>query len=234
MVSSPGKNIKGACKQVIDGNHAFACLYHKNKGEDGIEMMLKPLCCGVDTTANYVVGVHFTALHIYTYATGKRFSGRFIWMMADSVLSLIKNVLSLALKLSPKIVNIDSGLKVIGYASGQNKALFLKAIDNGMYEMERREGRGLDADDNSRMIRNLDEDEDETKKKVTNEVVVVEETPLLDTSCNPFNGVTAPLGYAYTGKFAFICFGPSLNFFSPSMKPGGASGMDEEERKNGG
>ncbi len=61
--------------------------------------------------------------------------------------------------------------------------------------MERREGHGLDADDDCGMIHNLDEDEDETKKEVTNEVVVVEETPLLVTSCNPFNGVTPLLGY---------------------------------------
>jgi hypothetical protein len=82
---NPGKNIKGACKQVIDGNNAFSHLYHKHKGEDGMELTLKPSCCGVDTTANYLVGVLFTALHIYTYATGKRFSGRSIWMMADLV-----------------------------------------------------------------------------------------------------------------------------------------------------
>ncbi len=137
-------------------------------------------------------------------------------------------------KLSPKIVNIDSGLKVIGYASGQNEALFFQVIDNGMYEMERREGCGLNPDDDSVMIHNLDEDEDESEKEVANEVVVVEETPLLDTSCNPFNGVTTPLGYAYTGKLAFICFGPSSNYFSPSLKPGGASGIDKEERKNSG
>ncbi len=70
-------------------------------------------------------------------------------------------------KLSPKIVSINSGLKVIGYASEKNEALFLQAIDNGMYEMERREGHGLNADDDSGMIRNLDEDEDETMKEVT-------------------------------------------------------------------
>jgi hypothetical protein len=231
---NPGKNIKGACEQVIDSDHAFSCLYHKHEGEDGMELTLKPSCCGVDTTANYVAGVHFTALHIYTYATAKHFSGRSIWMMADSVLSLIKKLLSLVPKLSPKIVNIDSGLKVIGYATGPNEASFLQAIDNGMYEMERREGCGLNPDDDSVMIPNLDEDEDESKNEVANEVVVVEETPLLDTSCNPFNGVTVPLGYAYTGKSAFICFGPSSNYFSPSLKPGGASGMDKEERKNGG
>jgi hypothetical protein len=97
-----------------------------------------------------------------------------------------------------------------------------------------RKVRGLDPDDDSGMICSLDEDEDETEKEVTNEVVVVEETPLLDTSCNPFSDMTAPLGYAYTGKLGFICFGPSSNFFSLSLKPGGASGTDKGERKNGG
>jgi len=33
---------------------------------------------------------------------------------------------------------------------------------------------------------------------------------------------------------AFICFGPSSNFVSLSLKPGGASGTDKEEKKNGG
>jgi hypothetical protein len=78
----------------------------------------------------------------------------------------------LVTKLSPKIVNIDSGLKVIGYASGQHKALFLQAINNEMYEIKRREGRGLDPDDDIGMIRNMDEDEDETQN-TSDEVVVV-------------------------------------------------------------
>ncbi len=160
--------------------------------EDGMELTLKPSCCGVNMSANYVAGVHFTASHIDTYATGKRFSERSIWLMADLVLSSIKKALSLVPKLSPKIVNINSGLKVIGYASGQNEALFLQAIDNGIYDMERREGHGLNPDDDSGIIRNLDEDEDETEKEVTKKVVVVKETPMLDTSCNPFNGLFAP------------------------------------------
>jgi hypothetical protein len=47
----PGKNIKGACEQVIDGNGAFSRLYQKLEGEDGIELTLKSLCCGVNTSA---------------------------------------------------------------------------------------------------------------------------------------------------------------------------------------
>jgi hypothetical protein len=112
---NPVKNIKGACEQVIDGDHAFTHLYHKHKGEDGKKLMLNQSCCGVDTSGNYVAGVHFSALHIYTYATGKRFSGR-SRLMADLVLSLIEKALSMVSKLYPKNVNINSGLKVIGYA----------------------------------------------------------------------------------------------------------------------
>jgi hypothetical protein len=103
-----------------------------------------------------------------------------------------------------------------------------------MYEMERKEGRGLDPDEDSGMIGNFDEDEDETEKEVKIEVVVVEKTLLLDTSCNPFNGVTAPLGYTYTSKLAFICFGPSSNLFSPSLKPGEVSRTGKEGSKKGG
>jgi hypothetical protein len=44
--------------------------------------------------------------------------------MADFVLTLIQNALLLVPKLSPKLFNIDGGLKVIGYANGRNKASF--------------------------------------------------------------------------------------------------------------
>ena len=44
--------------------HASAPLYNKHKGGDGVdntvELTLEPSCCGVETSANYVAGVHFT------------------------------------------------------------------------------------------------------------------------------------------------------------------------------
>jgi hypothetical protein len=126
----PIKNIKSASQQVIDGDHAFARLYNKHKGEEGVKLTLKLSCCGVDTSANYIAGIHFTAAHIYTYATGKHFYGRSIWQTAESVITLIKIALSLVQRLSPKFVNIDSGLKVIRYTSEQNKVSFFQCIDN--------------------------------------------------------------------------------------------------------
>jgi hypothetical protein len=61
---NPVKKIKGAHQQVIDGDHAFAHLYNKHKGEDGVELTLKSSSCGIDTSANYVAGVHSTTAHI--------------------------------------------------------------------------------------------------------------------------------------------------------------------------
>jgi hypothetical protein len=58
-------------------------------------------------------------------------------MMADLVLSLMKKALSLVPKLSPKIVNIDSSLNVVRYASGQNEDFFFQLINNGVSEMEK-------------------------------------------------------------------------------------------------
>ncbi len=54
---NPVKNIKGACQQVIDGDHTFERLYNKQEGEDSAELMLKPLCCGINISAKYNAGV---------------------------------------------------------------------------------------------------------------------------------------------------------------------------------
>ncbi len=97
----------------------------------------------------------------------------------------------MAPNLSPKIVNIDGGLKEVRYASGQNKSSFFHCINNGIYEMEKREGRGLDPDDDSGKIDVLDDNEDDTEKEVANEVIVVKKTTLMDTNWNPFNGICA-------------------------------------------
>jgi hypothetical protein len=75
---------------------------------------------------------------IYTYVTSEQTSGRSISIMVDSILTLMKKALSLVSKLVSKIVNIDSSLKVVGYASGWNEVLSFQLIDNGMYEMEKK------------------------------------------------------------------------------------------------
>ena len=65
---NPEKRIKGVCNQLIDGDNAFVFLYNRGEGENGIELTLKPICCGNSTSSNYVAGVHFTAKMIGTKA----------------------------------------------------------------------------------------------------------------------------------------------------------------------
>ena len=62
----PEKRIKGVYDQLIDGDNAFAFLYNKHEGVNGVERTLKAMCCGNSTSTNYVAGVHFTAKMIGT------------------------------------------------------------------------------------------------------------------------------------------------------------------------
>jgi hypothetical protein len=131
------KYIIGACQQLVDGDHAFSILYNKNKGDDGNVLCLKSSCCGEDTSSSYVAGRDFTAKMLETFSNGKPFQGCTIWKMADTVLASLKKALSLVLQLSPKVVNINSTCRVVGYASGKTEQSFLQAIDKGMYKMDK-------------------------------------------------------------------------------------------------
>ena len=214
------KNIIGACRQLVDGDHAFALLYNTNEGDDGNVLCLKSSCCGEDTSSFYVAGIDFTAKSLETFSNGKLFQGRAIWKMADTVLASLKKALSLVPQLSPKIVNIDSTCRVVGYASGKNEQSFLQAIDKGMYEMDKSDRMGLSPDDEKR-IGFLSEDEDTDDAGS----VVVVSSEIVDS------GVTGPVGYNYTGKLAFLCFGPVSKFYSPILSTGGSMNLSMEGRE---
>ena len=47
------------------------------------------------------------------------------------------------------------------------------------------------------------------------------------------SGVTGPVGYSYTGKLVFLCFGPVSKFYSPILSTGGSMNLSIEERKKG-
>jgi hypothetical protein len=213
------KNIIGACQQLVDGDHAFALLYNTNEGDDGNVLCLKSSCCGEDTSSFYVAGRDFTAKSLETFSNGKPFQGRAIWKMADTVLASLKKALSLVPQLSPKIVNIDSTCRVVGYASGKNEQSFLQAIDKGMCEMDKSDIMGLSPSDDKRLgCLSGDEDEDDAGSavvKISND-----------------DGM-AGVGYSYTGKLAFICFGPLSKFYSPILSTGGSMNLSIEERKKG-
>ena len=48
----PHKCIKGACAQLIEGSGAFRLLYDVREGEDDVEFVLKPSCCGKETSSS--------------------------------------------------------------------------------------------------------------------------------------------------------------------------------------
>jgi hypothetical protein len=221
------KNIIGACEQLVNGDHAFSVLYNKQEGDDGNVLCLKSSCCGEDTSSNYVAGRDFTAKMLESMGSGKAFQGRAIWSMADTVLASLKKALSIVPQLSPKIVNIDSTCRIVGYASGKNFVSFLQAIDKGMYEMDKSDKLGMSPDDDKRLgyLSGGDEAEDDARS-----VVVVNSD---DHSLTSKDSMTAPVGYSYTGKLAFICFGPASKFYSPILSTGGSMNLSMVERKKG-
>jgi len=246
------KRIKRACSQLIEGTGAFHLLYDVREGENDVELVLKPSCCGKDTSTNFVAGVHFTEDDICTFGRNKKVNGCALWAMGLAVLRSIKKALSIVPKLSPRIVMIDKNCAVIGYASGKNEHSFMQLVDNGMYAMMSIIGDdnlivdvndGSD-DDNERIGAVADDEEcmsvtmqrescgDMLAKDDNDcEVVVVEQNAIWD----PFQrgGVSAPEGFTYNGKLSFICFGPTSKFFASTLAMGGQSDCTVEEKKEG-
>jgi hypothetical protein len=156
-----------------------------------------------------------------------------------TVLCLLKKVISLVPKWSPTIVVIDKSCAIIQYASGWTEALFHRYIDNGMYEMSKsEENRGENAELMQTyacaslagsLTKNVNNSSDFNEGE-NNEVIKLADNGLEDW--NQFNGVTAPAGYAYCGKLAFICLGPASKFYCKIFKTGGDNAKNKEERQN--
>ena len=112
--------------------------------------------------------------------------------------------------------------------SREKEQSFLQAIDKGMYEMDRNERMGLDTDDDDKLGFSGDEDGgDDT-------VVAVVDSDVDSLMSNLKDGVICPPDcYWYTGKLAFLCFGPVSKFYSPILSMGGSRNLSTEERKKG-
>ena len=79
----------------------------------------------------------------------------------------------------------------------------------------------------------MEDVEENINKEGGNTAVVVEVTPIMETNWNRFNSVCVSLIYTFTGMLGVICFGLTSKHFLPVLKPGGASGLDKDERKIG-
>jgi hypothetical protein len=226
----PEKRIKCACAQLINGDNAFGFLYNQDEGENGIKWTLKPMCCGNSTSTNYVDGVHFTAKMIGT-KSHKKLSQLSLWRMGLDVSRSIKKAMEIVTKLDVKVVNLGKNLQVFGYASGKTFANFIQIIDNGMYSLSLKEGKGaanLDSDDDNEDIRQVVCDDE--MEKLDDDVQKVTEHSL--DYWNPFASDNAPEGYLFFGKLSFLCLGPASDFFSETLSRKGRQVTLVEDKKS--
>ncbi len=209
----------------------------------------------------FVAGRDFTAESLLSFGNGKNFQGHPIWKMANSMTTSLKKALSLAPQLSPKLVMIDTTCRVAGYASRKNEALFMQAIDHGMYVLDKKDKKGfLSVDDDEQLgamkrISNVesgdgDDDVDDSCNGDESVVVVLDsgsndkpvDSWVLDNDLNDkpvdsrvsSNSDLAPYSYSFIGKLAFICFGPTSKFYSPILSTGGSMNQSKEEKMKGG
>ena len=61
--------------------------------------------------------------------------------------------------------------------------------------------------------------------------VVVVDSDVDSLMSNLKDGVIAQVGYFYTGKLAFLCFGPVSKFYSPILSTGGSMNLSMEGRE---
>jgi hypothetical protein len=238
----PRKKIKGAIHQLLDGDNAFAALYDDPVvNEKGIvERALKASCCGADTVRHYVAGHHFTVKMLSTFADGKFFIGRSLWGFGEEVMNSVKKAVSLMPKLAPQICSINKNFAVISFSSGKTEDNLFQMIDNGMYDMEVKEGGAavvVDAYANATKGVEHPQDDESCRRDsgVDDRNLAIADTENMtgEKDWDPFKGVVAPFGYSYDGKLAFLCLGPTTQHFSKVIRLGGSKFDGTETKKKG-
>jgi len=132
-----------------------------------------------------------------------------------------------------KVINLGKNIQVLGYASGKSFENFIQFINNGMYSLSLKEGKGaanLDSDDDNEVLGQAVCD-DEVEKKLDDDVQEVTTELSLD-SWNPFDSADAPEGYIFFGKLAFLCLGPASDFFSETLSSKGRQVTSVEDKKS--
>jgi hypothetical protein len=118
------KRIKGTCAQLIEGSGAFRLLYNVREGENDVELVLKPSCCGKETSSSFVAGVHFTENDIRTFGRNKKVNGRALWAMGLTVLRSIKKDPVHCSKTVPTECNDRQKLRCDWLCVGKERAFF--------------------------------------------------------------------------------------------------------------
>jgi hypothetical protein len=106
-------------------------------------------------------------------------------------------------------------------------------IDNGMYDMEVKEGGSAVVVDANEGGENLQEQNERRGMDSGDDDGEDTQSAYNANKCDPFKGVIAPFGYSYDGKLAFICLGPTTQHFSKVISLGGSKFDDPVTKKKG-
>ena len=115
----------------------------------------------------------------------------------------------------------------------KNLKIFIQFMDNGMYSLSLKEGKGaasnLDSDDDYEVLGQVVCNDE--MGKVDNDVHLEVTENSLD-SWNPFDSDDAPEGYLFFGKLSFLCLGPASDFFSETLSSKGRQVTSVEDKKS--
>jgi hypothetical protein len=168
-----------------------------------------------------------------TFSDGKFFIGRSLWGFGEEVMLSVKKAISLMPKLAPQICTINKNFAVISFASGKTEDNLFPMIDNGMYDMEVKEGGSAVVVDANEGGGNLQEQNERRGMDSGDDDGEDTQSAYNANKCDPFKGVIAPFGYSYDGKLAFICLGPTTQHFSKVISLGGSKFDDPVTKKKG-
>jgi hypothetical protein len=224
------------------GTMPFSTLYDDPIiNEKGIvERALKASCCGADTAHHYVAGTHFTAEMLFTFADGKVFIGRSLWGFGEEVMNSVKKPSPSCQNLLPRFCSINKNFAVNSFSSGKTEDNLFLMIDNGMYDMEVKEGgaavvnayanatKGDEQNDNPQ-----DNDSRRDSGVDDMDLGIADTVDMTESDWDLFKGLEAPFGYSYDGKLAFLCFGPTTQHFSKVLRLGGSKFDDPKTKKKG-
>ncbi len=175
-------------------------------------------------------------LHVITLqgviSDGKIFIGRLLWGFGEEVMNSVKKAISLMPKLSPQICLIDKNFAVLKISSGKTEDNLFPMIDNGMYDMEVREG-GAAVVNAYAHSTEADDPNDNTYDNESCKDSGTDMEEVIGSDWEPFKGVEAPFGYSYEGKLAFLCMGPTTQHFLKVLRLGGSKHDDPETKKKG-
>jgi hypothetical protein len=172
---------------------------------------LKASCCGADTACHYFAGIHFAAEMLFTFADGKVFIGRSLWGFGKEVMTLVKKAISLMPKLAPQICSINKNFAVIKFASGKTEDNLFPMIDNGMYDMEVKDGGpavvNAYANATEGNEQNKNPRDDESRKDSANDMDlgIADTEDMTESDWDPFKGSKAPplTEFVCHGRFRF-------------------------------